>query len=311
MDTKDSVVSLLWANYKIIIIAFIVLVIAIPIGSYAISWRIRASQTGQSQGYNQAVTAESSSSATKKKVSRSKSDLDKASNKSGSADTEKEGVESSAKVSFGPTLDFSILIEGRPKDNYTTKLFVGIAEGKPTAIPKYLLQFNVDVPKTGVFTGMSLQGLDEGKTYSAYLKGPAQIATASAFTLNASANKLNSGTALQLLTGDLNEDNTINTADYSIAKAALGANPSFANWNANIDFNLDGVINAFDLAFITKNFGKSGLSGAWYSPTPSAGSPGIATPSAGTSTEPIMDVKIEMPPIGKSGYWIWVPPKDD
>lgn len=201
-------------------------------------------------------------------------------------------------TSFGPTLSFKISLEGRPAGNQTTRLFVGIAEGSLTSNPKFLLSFTVDLPATGEYSNLSLAGLNAGTQYTALLKGSAQIATASAFTMAPTNTMLNNGESINLTSGDLNEDNVVNSADYSIAQKALGATAASANWKENVDFNKDGVINTFDLGFITKNMGQIGASGAWTSPIPSTASASASLTSPPTGG-PLPD--------GSKGYWIWVP----
>lgn len=198
-------------------------------------------------------------------------------------------------TSFGPTLSFSVAIEGRPKGNQTTKLFLGIVEGNLTSNPKFILSFTVDVPASGQYSDLSLAGLNPGTRYSALLKGTTQIATSSAFTMSPAVSNLNEGQPLTLLSGDLNDDNIVNNADLIIAQKAAGATSKSANWNANVDFTLDGIINAFDLGLIAKNMGKSGASGSWTSPLPQVATSSaiITTPSVGSPES--------------SGYWIWVP----
>ena len=168
-------------------------------------------------------------------------------------------------LSFGPTLNMRIALEGRPVNRQAGKVFVGLANGAIAARPKYLLSFTIDLPDSGVFNGLSLAGLDVGTTYTAYLKGPAQIDSASTFTMSPSESMLNNGESILLISGDLNEDNTINSADYTIAKNVYGTTPSSSNWNYRADFNDDKIINNYDLAYITKNFGKTGASSVWQS----------------------------------------------
>lgn len=200
----------------------------------------------------------------------------------------------SLNTAFGPTLNVKINLEGRPEGNQAAKVFIGIAKGTPTSKPTYTLSFTVDFPAPGEFKGLSLAGLDPGSTYTAYLKGPAQIDASSTFTMSPTETNLNNNLALLLLSGDLNEDNTINSADYTIAKAVYGTTAPSANWNERADLNKDGIINNLDLAFITKNTGKTGASNIWYSTPPQAS--GSATPATGG------------PAIGATGgYWFWMP----
>ena len=197
---------------------------------------------------------------------------------------------------FGPTLALKVALQGRPRGNYTTKLFIGIVEGTLTVNPKFLLSFSVDLPASGEYSNLSLAGLTQGTAYTALLKGSTQIATSSAFTVTPTVTNLNGGEPLTLTTGDLNEDNVINSADYSIVKKVLGTTIGSGNWNESADFNQDGIINTFDLSLITKNMGQAGASGAWTSPIPktATSSAALTQPSTGG-------------PLGSSGHWIWVP----
>jgi hypothetical protein len=197
-------------------------------------------------------------------------------------------------TSFGPTLSFKVTLEGRPVTKNGGRFFMGIAPGSKTTKPTYLLTFNLDVPDSGVVSGVSLAGLSPGTTYTVYLKGPSQIDAASTFTMTASENALGGGAAIPLISGDLNEDNTINTSDYNLAKAAYGATSSSSKWSPKADINLDGIINNIDLVIINSNQGKTGDSGVWYSPPPVASSSG--TPVGG--------------PDQRGGFWLYLPPVD-
>ena len=200
-------------------------------------------------------------------------------------------------TSFGPTLSLKISMDGRPKDDQSTKLFVGIVEGTLSQNPKFLLSFSVSVGKDGTYSNLSLAGLTAGSSYTALLKGSAQIATATTFVMSPTVTNLNGGEAVNMLTGDLNEDNVISETDYSLVRNALGNTTASANWNDNLDLNKDGIINLFDLAIINNNLGKTGQSGAWTSPLPqvSTASASLQTPSVGSPGSP------------SGGYWMWIP----
>ncbi len=144
-------------------------------------------------------------------------------------------------TSFGPTLSLKVNLEGRPSDNQKTRLFIGILEGLVTSSPKFLLSFTVDLPTSGEYNNISLAGLTIGNRYSTLLKGSAQIASASAFIMSPTVSNLNASQAINLLSGDLNDDNTVNSADYSIAQKALGLTSTQSNWNENADLNKDGI----------------------------------------------------------------------
>lgn len=199
-------------------------------------------------------------------------------------------------TTFGPTLSFKVNFEGRGANNHSGRLFIGILEGGLTPNPKFLLSYTVDLPASGEFSGLSLAGLDSGVSYTAILKGPSQIATSSAFVLSPKSTTLNSNSVIFLTSGDLNDDNIINTKDYSLVQTIVGSSKTSQNWNENSDLNKDGVINALDIGILSKNFGKTGASGAWVSP--------LATSSASLLREEII-------PMGSAdetkGYWIWIP----
>ena len=262
---------------------FILLILSIPVGAYLVS-------------QNQTVKSTASEPKQKLPVSSIKPNTSPA-KKLLSASQILPSVSPSTTLatSFGPTLSLKANLEGRPEGNQVARLFVGIMEGVLTANPKFLLSFTLDLPATGIYSNLSLAGLNPGTKYTALLKGSAQIATSSAFIMSPTVTNLNDDQALPLASGDLNDDNVINSADYSIAQKAFGATPSSSNWNDNIDFNKDGVVNVIDLSIISKNLGSVGASGAWISPLPN-----IATKSAEINT-----------PIGSpnqsQGYWIWIP----
>jgi hypothetical protein len=216
-----------------------------------------------------------------------------------------EATDSAAATTYGPTLNLKVNLEGRPIGNQAVKLFVGIVDATATTL-KYLLSFTVDVPGSGAFSGISLSGLDVGSNYKAILKGPAQLATSSAFVMGPSVTLLNGGNTITLLSGDLNEDNVVNTADYSIMKTAFGKKSTDSDWNENIDLNKDGVINAIDLGLVIKNFGKTGDSGVWGSPVPPAAtSSGSISPTGATELEQATPAGTLNS--GQSGYWFWMP----
>ncbi|TSC66706.1 MAG: Uncharacterized protein CEO21_109, partial [Microgenomates group bacterium Gr01-1014_80] len=83
------------------------------------------------------------------------------------------------------------------------------------------------------------------------------------------------------------------SADYAIAKTAFGATSKNPNWNDNVDFNRDGIINSADIAIIIRNMAKIGDSGLWVSQIPASGSATLNINSPAGSPRP--------------GYWLWVP----
>lgn len=284
-------------KHRLMLGAYIFILLSIPVGTYLVS----QNQTYKSSAKEQKTTKPPLQVPPKPSTSPAKQLLDSSQKAAGQGvatapSPSPDSTSPEIATSFGPTLSLKATLEGRPKGNYSTKLFVGIAEENLTTNPKFLLTFMVDLPASGEYSNLSLAGLTPGTRYSALLKGSAQIATSSAFTMSPMVTNLNDGEPLNLLSGDLNDDNVINSADHSIAQKAFGSTSNSANWNENADFNSDGIINVFDLSIITKNMGQTGSSGAWTSPLPK-----VATPSAGL-TQPSVGGPLDSP-----GHWIWIP----
>ncbi len=277
-------------QYRIALIGIAVLIILIPITSFVISYRARtqtkakASQIDKSKPVPNTLPGELTNP-----LEDLKKNLEGTKSAATSTSTKSTSDSGSAAVTFGPTLNLKLNIEGRPASNQSTKLFLGISQGNPTKNPSYLLTFTIDVPQSGLYQGISLAGLTVGDTYTAYLKGQAQVTAQKEFIMNSSVTDL---ATVNLTTGDLNEDNIIDTIDYDIALPAVGATPASSKWNPLIDFNLDGIINIFDVGIILKHIGTTGDSGPYIS-TPATKSAILKEPSIGGP--------------GGEGYWFWIP----
>jgi hypothetical protein len=277
----------------IMMVAFLIILILIPLGTFLLSQRLHSSTsstTSQSKTPRNIKTTSMENEATSSSVLE---DLKKVTEDLKNPDEASSG---SVIVSFGPTLNLKIAVDGRGTNN-AIKTFVGIAAGAPSNTPNYLLSFTVTFPSSGVFEGLSLAGLNTNQQYTAYIKGPAQLATASAFIMSPTTSYLNGGNPITLLSGDLNNDNIVDLADVAIVRTAYGATATSAKWNELADLNGDGIINSVDLGIVMKNFEKTGSGGSFKQP--------IASTSATTATGSAV-------PLGGSqksngGYWIWVP----
>lgn len=299
------------------LVGFFLLLISIPISTYL----AKDSQIFRSRAQSNTPTSTISGTVTKPRPVPTNSpltDLQKLIQGSGDISptpTPDEVVN----LSFGPTLNLKVTFEGRPADLQSGKIFVGISAGRTTKSPQYIITFSLDIPNSGEFKGLSLAGLDPGSIYTVYIKGAAQIDSSATFTMSPSESVFNNNQPLMLISGDLNEDNTINASDYTIARNLYGTTPSSKDWNERADLNKDGVINSCDLTIITKNIGKTGSSGTWISTPPAATS--SATPSATLSTKPNVGgaplgfgdlLQSSTPsasaePSSHSSYWIYVP----
>ncbi len=291
---------------RLLLVAYIIIILSVPVGSYLVSQyqNLKSKAAEPGAGKLAQVTPRPLPTATPDTslLNDSSSKLNQSLQQLLNPSPTPAGSDSpTIASSFGPTLSLKVGLEGRPPTNQKTKLFLGILEGSISSNPKFLLTFMVDVPASGSYGNLSLAGLSTGGQYTAILKGSAQIASASTFIMSPVETKLNNGDPINLTTGDLNEDNVINTADYSIIQKAYGSTPQSANWNENADLNKDGVVNTFDSAIVIKNLGKVGDSGVWTSTLPK-----IASKSASLSPDA---TKL---PVGAasgtdSGYWLWIP----
>ncbi len=63
---------------------------------------------------------------------------------------------------------------------------------------------------------------------------------------------------LILFAGDINNDNRIDITDLTLLSLAYNSKPGDEHWNPLADLNVDGMINASDLALITQNYGLIG-----------------------------------------------------
>lgn len=284
---------------RILLGIYIFIVISIPIGAYLASQATQVNSKA-SETPRKTITKEPKSSSSPAQYLQNLASL-----KSGAASltnpTPSPEPQTTIATSYGPTMTAKVRIDGRPSTNESSRLFIGIISGTNTQSPQYLLSFTIDLPNSGSFDNLSLAGLTVGSTYTAVLKGDAQIATSSAFVMSPSVTNLNSGIPISMLSGDLNQDNVINSTDLQIAHAALGSTSKSSKWNATADLNKDGIVNNLDIAIINKNIGQVGATGTWQSTPPSK----IATPSGSLATE-------TSPPTGSpdgssQGYWVWVP----
>lgn len=63
---------------------------------------------------------------------------------------------------------------------------------------------------------------------------------------------------IELTNGDVNQDNTVNIADFLRFRQAFGSTPENSNWVATADLNLDGSVNILDFLTLRRSFGQSG-----------------------------------------------------
>lgn len=262
---------------KLLIGLFVLIIIAIPTGTLLLSQRQKANQSLIKKTAKTPI----------QDLKEVEENVDKLNTP---PSTKEVTLPTLANLNVGSTLTIKILMEGRTSSNQAmNKVFIGLSSGTPKNNPIYLLTFSVDFPASGVYKGLSLAGLTIGSTYTAYIKAPQTISSASAFKVTATETNLNDGNGLNLVAGDLNDDNAVTSTDYNLAKSLSGTTPKGTNWNERADITGDGVVNSLDLGIINRNINKIGAGGAWQS-TPAISSPS-AKPKGNTGT----------------GYWLWIP----
>lgn len=289
---------------KIMVVAYVFLILSVPVGAYlASSGESKNTKTSAKEFPKPSTITKESTPSAKPTSKTAKSSLIQEINAlTGSTESATETDDLTTPTiatSFGSTLNLTTSLEGSPENKQDSRAYVGIRSATDTTKTD-ILTFTIDIPDSGVYTGLSLAGLTAGNQYLAVIKPTVQLAKAVNFTMSPSVTELNNGKAIAFLTGDINQDNVINSADYAIVRTVLGTNSKSANWNVSADFNKDGVINLLDIVIIIKNMGQIGDSGIWVSPIPTvASSSGALAPIPNT------------PPVGategSSGYWIWIP----
>ncbi|HOK41347.1 MAG TPA: dockerin type I domain-containing protein [bacterium] len=75
-------------------------------------------------------------------------------------------------------------------------------------------------------------------------------------SLNVSTDKISWRLFLKLLGGDLNNDGTVNTTDFTYFRSVFGKERPAAAYPA-ADINNDGIINSVDFSYFRLNFGKT------------------------------------------------------
>jgi hypothetical protein len=67
-----------------------------------------------------------------------------------------------------------------------------------------------------------------------------------------------SNLTINLLAGDVKEDNKVDINDLGVLASAYGSTPVSGNWNEEADLNCDGKVNIADLGLLSNNYGKTG-----------------------------------------------------
>lgn len=107
---------------------------------------------------------------------------------------------------------------------------------------------------SGYFTS-AVSNLANG-TYVWRVKGPQYLVNCGGVILTgAPTTSIEMG---QMKTGDANNDNVINAADFNILKGTFGKTPGDPGYDASADFTGDNTVNVADFSLLRGNFGQGG-----------------------------------------------------
>ena len=102
------------------------------------------------------------------------------------------------------------------------------------------------------FNYLKIKGVSSLKTVLCINKQKNKISKNSDCNINLSEDKIYDFSEYPLIIGDINDDNMVNTVDFSYVKNKLNADFN-VSCNEKTDVNFDGVVNTVDLALIKKN----------------------------------------------------------
>ncbi len=142
--------------------------------------------------------------------------------------------------------------QGRPpQPNTLQQLPITLTLRTSTSETNYPIQ---TTDASGYFTS-AVSNLANG-TYVWRVKGPQYLVNCGGVTLTgAPTTSIEMG---QMKTGDANNDNVINAADFNILKGTFGKTPGDPGYDASADFTGDNTVNVADFSLLRGNFGQGG-----------------------------------------------------
>lgn len=152
-----------------------------------------------------------------------------------------------------PKINLTFRLEGRTAAK--TDAMRGFAReagsklGYDQAPFKHRSNIATDTSGRGAITGLELTGLTLGRSYEGLLKGPQHLQKNVTIANLQETNTVDFGT---LLSGDITNDNAVNSMDIDLWARELWKEESPA------DLNGDGTVNSMDLAVLAENLLKEG-----------------------------------------------------
>lgn len=167
----------------------------------------------------------------------------------------------------------------------------GMARGISTFDDYTTLLYRQDYPLTGTVVLSGFTGTTTGRTVRVWLAAPngaepawtgqATLDAQGKFTLNGPltgkvdarvkvghwlrrlvpdlvVTASGASATFTLVNGDVNDDNSVNVADFLALRAAFGSASGSANWNPEADLNGNGTVNVTDFLILRANFGLVG-----------------------------------------------------
>lgn len=113
------------------------------------------------------------------------------------------------------------------------------------------MTMTVSLDSVGNFTAQNVPA----EAYSLYVQSGTWLRKT--LTVDLTTNDVTNA-LFELVNGDINGDNRIDTSDLRLLVSAMGSKSGAKNWNSKADLNGDGVVDSSDLAILYKNYGKLG-----------------------------------------------------
>jgi hypothetical protein len=139
--------------------------------------------------------------------------------------------------------------------------------------------FNLTTDAHGNFS-VALDGLPHG-TYTWWVKGPQYLAGAGTVTLDGTSRTVEMGVQRA---GDVNNDNLVDTTDFSLLRANYGRTCGASGYDARTEFTGDCLVDVTDFTLLRGNFGQAGAAPPPVLPTSTPTRTATTAPATNTPT---------------------------
>ncbi|HET6313434.1 MAG TPA: SpoIID/LytB domain-containing protein, partial [Chloroflexia bacterium] len=140
--------------------------------------------------------------------------------------------------------------QSAPNDSWVQPLTLSLSDPASASI---VGKYQSTTDRNGV---AFFQGLPEG-TYNVHVKGPHSLQSARASILLSNNTTAEADMKAQI-EGDVDGDNCVTVADFSVVQAMLGANENSSGFNPAADLNSDGEVTLSDVSLLRSGFDMCG-----------------------------------------------------